>query len=131
MLNPETPYPYPGSYAFYIDRDGDFPAESELVRIQWRREGWVMVAFPLRRGAGGNKVVPAGALIDPTPLDAAEERELADLGRHLEGRERLTPKMKRQMVRMVELKRRLVYSRLIREPLAKARDLAERQRRAA
>src|SRR3954463_8526147 len=92
MLSPATNFPYPGSYALFADPDLPYPQPAELVRIMWRRvdsdgRGFVAVSFPLRDGAGGNKVVPAGDLIDATELTPEDAREFHDLDRALFGRE--------------------------------------------
>src|SRR4051812_41677412 len=87
MLSHETPYPYVGSYALYSDPEQPYPPPTELVRVQWRREGFAMVSFPLRDGAAGNKVVAFAELIDGTALDAGEQREFHDLDRLIRGRQ--------------------------------------------
>lgn len=109
MLTPETPFPYPGSYALYVDPDAAAPQAAELVRIQWRAINAVAVSFPLRAGASGNKSVPAADLIDTTPLTAAETREFHDLDLHLGGRSIRTPKQKRDMARRDALRERMIY----------------------
>lgn len=86
MLKTPTPFPHVGSFALLIDKT--LPAEqqrAELVRIMRRDPGCfdgspsklrnVAVAFPLRVGASGNRLVFAEDLIDGTPLTRAESRE--------------------------------------------------------
>ena len=93
MLNVPAPFPQVGSFALYVDPDLPIEAQrAELVRIM-RRDGQpqfpgAAVAFPLRTGATGNRLVSERQLIDPTPLTTAEERELTDLQNQLRGRAR-------------------------------------------
>lgn len=140
MLSAETPFPYQGSSALYIDRDLP-PSEqrAELVRIISRRAPHLpfgetgaqsLVSFPLRTGASGNKVVPEAELIDITPLDQAERKEMAELFGHLLGRERLTPKMKRQKARHDALKNRSMWADFARPLIADARRLSEKRKAA-
>jgi hypothetical protein len=131
MLNAETPFPYVGSHALLNDMDLPAPQPTELVRIQWRREGFAMVAFPLRDGASGNKVVPADALVDATPLTGEEQREFHDLDRALFGRSLKTPKQKRLKARRDELKLRMVFGPMMERLLREARAKADRQKWAA
>lgn len=109
MLQQQTPFPYVGSYALLIDPDARAPQAAELVRIQMRREGEVVVSFPLRDGAAGNKRVDPALLIDATPLTSAEAREFHDLDRALAGRSLRTPKQKRDKARRDALHQRIVY----------------------
>lgn len=78
----------------------------------------VGVAFPLRTGASGNRLVYAEDLIDGTPLSKAEERELADLQRAL--RQQVRPNRKK-VDRAESLRRRLVFSQLLAAELKKLR----------
>jgi hypothetical protein len=87
-------FPYPGSYALHVDLDLQPPQPCELVRIQWRRQGFAAVAFPLREDGEPTKVVAESDLLDATPLDADERRELADLQRLLKDRIPRTAAMK-------------------------------------
>lgn len=123
MLTPETAFPYVGSYAVYVDLDQPPPQRDELVRIQWRREGWAMVAFPLRDGASGNKTVAAADLIDGTPLTHEEKRELVELDRALFGRSLRTPRQKALKARRDALQSRAIWephlTRLLREHRAR------------
>jgi hypothetical protein len=138
MLSPETPFPYVGSYALYCDPDAEPPQADELVRINWRREGFAMVSFPLRDGASGNKTVPFADLIDATPLSSEEAREFHDLDRALFGRvdgavgkdgrrTRLSAKQKREAARRDALRRRTIYAPLLERLLRKARAKVERR----
>jgi hypothetical protein len=102
MLRIPAPFPEVGSYALLIDTN--LPAvqqRAELVRVMRRdpAHGQSAVAFPLRVGAFGNRVVGESELIDATPLTKDEERELADLQRHLAGRDRLRGKLVAAAVR--------------------------------
>jgi hypothetical protein len=128
MLQSPTPYPYPGSYALYVDTDlPESEQRLELVRINWRQATIVqvlaMVSFPLRDGASGNKTVRADDLIDGTPLTAEETREFHDLDRGLAGRSMRTAKQKAQGARRDALRKRIlnapVLARLLREAAAK------------
>jgi hypothetical protein len=130
MLSPETPFPYVGSYALFEDPDAPPPQPTELVRILWRREGFAMVSFPLRDGAGGNKTVAADALTDATPLTDGEQREFHDLDRDLAGRSLRTVKQRRQVARRDALKRRAIYAPLLARLLRQARRQAETRRAA-
>jgi hypothetical protein len=156
MLTPETPFPYVGSYALHIDMDQPAPQAAELVRIHWRRtersvdragrstaravgqDGraneteYVMVSFPLRDGAGGNKVVAAAALIDATPLDGAETREFHDLDRLLRGRSpRKGSGLARKAARRDALKARMLWAPFLARRLGEHRARQASQRRAA
>jgi hypothetical protein len=131
MLSPETPFPYNGSYALLVDTDRpESEQRSELVRINWRREGFVMVSFPLREGASGNKTVAFADLIDGTPLSAEEEREFHDLDRGLAGRSLRTAKQKRDKARRDALRERMIYSRFLARALAEMRGQAQRRKAA-
>ena len=87
MLNAETPFPNPGSYALTVDPvSGLDAAQVELVRIlEAPPGGLVLVSFPLRDNAGGTKRIAASELIDATPLTGAEGKEIIDLDRELRG----------------------------------------------
>lgn len=148
MLTPETPFPYPGSYALHTDLDLAPPQPTELVRIQWRRvdsegRGFVAVSFPLRDGASGNKVVPADALIDATELAPEEQREFHILDRELIARgivaavggdaprKRLTARQKNLLARRDALKERMIWSRFIAPKLREMRARDAMKRKAA
>lgn len=132
MLIPETPFPYPGSYALHVDTDlAPQQQQAELVRIMWRREGQVAVSFPLRLNASGNKVIAADALIDATPLTAAEALEFHDLDRSLAGRSLRTAKQKRQAARRDALKQHVVWAPHMERLLRRARTIMASQQRAA
>lgn len=141
MLSPDAPFPYVGSYALLIDSDLPKSAQrAELVRIMWRRlvpeapgqpaHEEVSVSFPLRAGACGNKLVPFAELINPTPLDDAEKRELTDLQRHLAGRVNLSPKLKVKLARVHALRQRLIWSQVAKGLLERAVALQARKRAA-
>lgn len=127
MLTPETPFPYPGSYALHTDLDLPAPQPTELVRIQWRRvdsegRGFVAVSFPMRNGASGNKVVPADAVVDATELSAEEQREFHQLDRGLRGRSGRTKRQKAEIARRDALKERMIWSRFIAPKLREMRE---------
>ena len=122
MLKAPTPFPHVGSFALLVDKTLPIDQQrAELVRIMRHdpSNGWFAVAFPLRVGASGNRMVTAADLIDGTALDQDEKRELADLQRHLHGRERLTPKMKQQQVRAEALRQRAIFAVLLDSELRK------------
>lgn len=132
MLHPETPYPYPGSYALY-----ECPERRrvELVRIMWRRAGdhdagaWIAISFPLIDGASGNKVVAEGDLIDATPVSFEESREFHDLDRWLAGKALNTKKQKALAKRRDALKQRVIWAGFMATMLRQLRD--QQQRKAA
>lgn len=127
MLSTATPFPQVGSFALFAD-DHLPPAErrAELARLLERGHSTALIALPLRSGAAGNRRVPLADLIDATPLDSGEQRELADLQRHLRGRARLTPKMQVQQARAEDLRRRALFALVMESELAKlkAREAA-------
>jgi hypothetical protein len=127
MLNPATPFPQIGSFALFLDDDQPVPQVLELVRILERGASVVLVAFPLRDGAGGNKRVPLADLIDATDLAPDESRQLADLQRHLTGRGRLTPKMQAQAAAAKALRQRAIYAPLMRRLLDRAGRVQRRK----
>ncbi|HVM38324.1 MAG TPA: hypothetical protein VM265_08060 [Sphingomicrobium sp.] len=145
MLSPETPFPQVGSYALY--HDDALPIDnrsSELVRILERAGDSVLIAFPLRQGAAGNKRVALAELIDGTPLDRDAARELHDLDRQLAGRVdgavgvdgrriRLTPRQKELGKRRDALKARMIWAPILATRLTElaARQRSEARRRAA
>jgi hypothetical protein len=128
MLQQQTPYPYVGSFALLIDPDAAAPQAAELVRIQWRREGHVMVSFPLRDGASGNKVVPADQLIDASALTTEEAHEFHDLDRQLAGRSLRTARQKAMKLRRDALHQRMVYEPVMLRLLRQARSEGDRRR---
>lgn len=110
MLSPPTPFPQVGSYGLYLDKA--LPLEQQIAepaRILERGADVLFIALPLRAGAAGNQRVALDNLIDATPLDAAEKRELAELQNHLRDRARLTPKMKLQKARLMALANRALW----------------------
>jgi hypothetical protein len=130
MLRIPAPFPEVGSYALLIDTN--LPAvqqRAELVRVMRRdpAHGQAAVAFPLRVGAFGNRVVGESELIDATPLTKDEERELADLQRHLAGRDRLRGKLVAAAVRCEKLRQRAVWQMILESELARLRSLEARQ----
>lgn len=136
MLTPPTPFPHIGSYALLIDRDRPPPQGAELVRILGYRfkgnETFVLAAFPLRTGAGGNKEVPQGELIDFTPLSDDETAELARLAREMAGR-KVGPRStsgKAKQARLEALRSRTIWSNYAAPLLARAHEI-EAKRRAA
>lgn len=142
MLTPPATFPYPGSYALLVDQDAPYPQADELVRINWRREGWAMVSFPLRDGASGNKTVAAADLVDATPLTAEEAREFHDLDRSLFGRidgavgldgrrTRLTAKQKRARARRDALRARLLAAPIMARLMLQMREKQASQQEAA
>lgn len=96
MLSHATPFGQVGSYGLLIDRD--LPAGqqvAELVRVLRKDGADVAIAFPLRDGASGNKTVPLADMIDASPLNRAETRELTELTRALFGKPSRGAKAKR------------------------------------
>lgn len=129
MLSPATPFPAVGSYALF--EDPNLPRgqrRTELVRILERGAHVVLVSFPLREGAGGNRRVALADLIDGTPLTAEEKREEFDLYRQIFGRDRLTPKQKEKKARHEALRGRQIWSGCLQR---KMDELAALQRKAA
>lgn len=139
MLQHETPYPHVGSYAVFID--AELPPERqrpELARIQWRREGELVISLPLRDGAAGTKSIDPAQLIDASPLSAAQRREFHDLDRDLAGIEarirrwaeqdepgrkpRLSPRQREMAARRDALKHRIIYGPILDRLLRLARD---------
>ncbi|HEY8593277.1 MAG TPA: hypothetical protein VIL42_10510 [Sphingomicrobium sp.] len=122
MLRVPAPFPQVGSYALIVDEALPVSQQrAELVRVQRRdtSSGEAAIAFPLRVGASSFRIVDEWTLIDGTPLTKDEERELADLQRHLFGRTRLSPKLKEQAARAEALKNRQVASVLLEAELRK------------
>jgi hypothetical protein len=121
MLQTPAPFPYQGSYAL-LEHEG----RTQLVRIVMRREGEVVVSFPLRDGAGGNLRVDPAKLIDGTPLTQAEEREFHDLDRQIDGRtfSDLSKQLRVKAKRRTALKHRLIWSRFMAPKVAEAERLA-------
>jgi hypothetical protein len=135
MLKTATEFPHAGSFALYVDTaQPPRQQRAELVRIQRRYSQpagdavfeMAAVSFPLRQGASGNLTVKLDQLIDGTLLDHSERREHADLERHLKGRERLTPKLKAQLLRAEKLRSRAIFSMVLESELAKLRSLEAR-----
>lgn len=87
MLKTPAAFPFPGSYALFID--DSLPAaqqRAELVRIIRLGVSTATVAFPLRPDvASGHRTVAQADLIDATPLTKTEEREMHDAQRGLVG----------------------------------------------
>lgn len=122
MIRSPAPFPLTGSYALFADPLEPVPIVNgkpgkprlHLVRIagSGRRpftadEIAYQITFPLRDGvATGTRTVDLEELIDCTPIDVAEAREMADIRRHLKDRARLTPKMMAQTERADELELR-------------------------
>lgn len=132
MLSASTPYPNVGSYALLVDTDANPNTGVELVRILERRVSAALVAFPLRDGASGNKVVAIGDLIDASPLSDSEKREFHDLDRALFGRTQFrTPKQKLDKARRDALHRRILYGPILDRQLRFARARLDPQRKAA
>lgn len=111
MLRIDAPFPQPGSYAL-LDADGD----THLVRIHQSLGLCATVTFPLRPGSAGTRTVDFADLADISPLNAAEEIELAELDRRRHG------PFTRARARQLELSGR-------REAAARAAPLLERLRR--
>lgn len=120
MLTPETPFPYPGSYALHVDTDRPAPEQSaELVRILWRTGLHTGVAYPLREGASGNRIVEHGELIDATALDHYERKELAELYRELHGRVIRSVRMREKAERLERLRSRATWAVFLGQQLRK------------
>lgn len=129
MIRSPAPFPLTGSYALFADPLEPAPVlhgkpgrpRLHLVRIagSGRRpftsdEVAYQVTFPLREGiATGTRTVDLEELIDCTPIDVAEAKELADLRRHLADRTRLTPKMQAQKERADQLELRARMAALV------------------
>ena len=111
MLIPQTPFPQAGSYGLY--QDPELPCgerRAELARILELGASVALISLPLRDGAGGNRRVPIADLIDGTPLDAAETKELTDCFRAMHqgtGRRR---NVKAARARHATLKTRAIWS---------------------
>lgn len=133
MLKVPAPFPQVGSYGLLVDLNQPPPQSAELVRIMRRDDfrGQVSVAFPLRAGACGNRIVAASELIDATPLTKAEERELTDLQRHLVGRTRMTPKLRAMNTRAHDLKARQIFGIILERELGKLNEREARDLRRA
>jgi uncharacterized protein YgbK (DUF1537 family) len=134
MLKVASPFPQVGSYALLVDTNLPVSQQrAELVRVMRRIEagGEVAVAFPLRLGACGNRIVPESELLDGTPLTKAEERELTDLQGHLAGRTHMTPALRKKDKRAHDLKARQILSHLLATEMKKLEaDEARHVRRA-
>lgn len=138
MLRPPAPFPQAGSYGLLIDGDRPYPQPAELVRIiRIGHPGYavpggdqpeVLLSFPLRAGAGGNKTVLLNELIDATDLTPAEARELADLQRELRGREARSARLKRMADRLAVLRTRAIWAPVLARQLQR---LAPPSRRVA
>lgn len=79
MLKVPTLFPDNGSYALLFEG-----SEPHLVRIHQRVAGApdeVLASFPLRPGSAGTRRMKLADLVDPTPLTAEEDREIALLHR--------------------------------------------------
>lgn len=129
MLKIAAEYPHAGSFALLVDDSlPQSQQRAELVRVMRAEDGRgeVVVAFPLRAGAGGTRRVDAARLIDGTPLAAAERKEHATLENHLRGRERLTPKLKAMLLRAEKLRQRAIFSMVMESELAKLRAIEAR-----
>lgn len=110
MLKVPAPFPQVGSYALLVDCN--LPVEqqrAELVRIV-RRGAGVTVAFPLRVGASGNRIVEEVELIDATPLDKAEQRVMHDIASALAGRDKLSKKQREMKARGEALRQRHIMA---------------------
>lgn len=124
MLKVAAPFPQVGSFALLVD--DLMPVEmqrAELVRIQYRGDARVSVAWPLRIGASGYRSVAEAELIDATPLTKGEERELADLQHYVAGRERPN---KKKAARCEALRSRLIMSGVMAIEMAKLGRLQAR-----
>ncbi len=120
MLKPAAEFPHPGSYGLLVDDTLPVSQQrAELVRLLEVGCQVALVAFPLRFGAHGNRRVALAELKDGTPLTKGEERELADLQRHLHGRDRLTPKMREQAKRAEQQRQRAIWSMVMASERAK------------
>jgi len=136
MLIPETPFPQIGSYALFVDRGLPLSEQThEIVRIlarDWNlANGQISIAFPLRAGASGNQRVDLGDLIDGTPLNATERRELADLERQLSDCSMRTPRQKALGKHRDRLRQRAMYAPIMAGLLRRAQALAATKRKAA
>lgn len=108
MLRTHAPFPEVGSYGLKAE-----DSQLHLVRIIARSGDQAGIAFPLRRGASGNKTVPLAELIDATPLAAADHARLREIEQEM-GQLATNGKARRQ--RRIEadaLHSRDVYSRTL------------------
>lgn len=127
MLKVPTPFPQVGSYAVHIDDTLPLAQQrAELVRILEIDEQMALVAYPLREGSSGNRRVALAELTDGTPLTRDEQRELADLQRHLRGRDRLRGGQVRQAKRCDDLRKRAIWSMVLESERAKLATLDAR-----
>jgi hypothetical protein len=122
MIKAPATFPHVGSYALFADPLEPVPIVNRkpgrprlhLARIAgFGRRGFTadevtyQITLPLREGvASGTRSVDFEELIDCTPLNVAEAKEMADIQRHLGGRTHLTPKMRAQKERADELEQR-------------------------
>lgn len=122
MIKAPAPFPHAGSYALFADPLEPVPVVNgkpgtpryHLARINsfGRAPGTAdtiicQITLPLREGvASGARTVDLAELIDCTPIDVAEAKEMADIQRHLNGRTRLTPRMREQKARADTLEQR-------------------------
>lgn len=129
MLATPAPFPFPGSYALLVDPLLPLAERrAELARILERGASVALIALPLREGAGGNRRVPIGDLLDGTELTPVEAREMVDLARALAGCSGRTSKQKEQRTRYDRLRARCIWSGPLRRQLDR---LSARQAKAA
>ena len=86
MLTTPAPFPQPGSWALF-----GFDGETRAVRILETpdRSGLVPISIADKPfTASGNLRARLETLLDPTPLDAAERSEMAELGAYIAARKR-------------------------------------------
>lgn len=79
MLSAATPFPQQGSYALYTR---GLTQIARIISVDTRDGVKVAtISLVIRAGASGNRRVPLAELRDPTPLDAVEQAQLAELER--------------------------------------------------
>lgn len=125
MLDTPAIFPDLGSYALHQEA-----GTTHLVRIhQHKAKGLVLVSYPARTGASGNRTLELADLLDGTPLNEAERAEMAALAKAVEGR-RKSKRLEPQFDRLNALLMRDFYAHVI-DNLARAAGCAPVQQAAA
>jgi hypothetical protein len=115
MLKEPAPFPQVGAYALY-----HCAGQLQLVRIISRDVGLATIAFPLVKGASGNRTLPLVALLNSDDLTDDERIEYKDL----DAKCRRSPRpSKRQWDRFDQLKLQDLRSQTRAELVAKAAKL--------
>ncbi len=121
MLKVPAPYPFPGSFALFVDDTLPVGQQrAELVRIVRRTVSHATIAFPLRPDvASGHRTVHFSDLHDATPLTKEEERAMHDAHRAITGVEIRTPRQRAARDRFADLRARSIGSIILASELAK------------